>query len=63
METQELLAIEVNKSKIQKVMHLYNTKSERETIDQILDDIISVEDMRKTMEQYKGKGTFKKVYE
>jgi Arc/MetJ family transcription regulator len=63
MEGQEALAIEIDKAKIQKVMHIYGTKTERETINQILDDIIYVEKMRATMEKYKGKGTFKKVYE
>ncbi|MBC8230417.1 hypothetical protein H8E77_12795 [bacterium] len=63
METQEALAIKVDKGKIQKVMNIYGAKSEQETIDQILGDIIYVEEMKKTMEKYKSKGTFKKVYE
>ncbi|MFQ6039343.1 MAG: hypothetical protein ACE5PV_00700 [Candidatus Poribacteria bacterium] len=63
MESQEALAIEIDKAKIRKVMNIYGTKTERETINQILDDIIYVEEMKTAMEKYKGKGTFKKVYE
>jgi hypothetical protein len=63
MESQEALAIEVDKSKIQKVMNIYGTKSEIETINKILDDILYVEKMNTTMKKYEGKGTFKKVYE
>ena len=63
MDNQEALAIEIDKTKIQKVMHIYGTKSEQETINQILDDVIYLEEMKKTMEEYKGKGIFKKVYE
>lgn len=63
MESQEALAIAVDKEKIRKVMHIYGTKTERETINQILDDVIYVEEMKATVERYKNKGTFKKIYE
>lgn len=63
MESQEALSLEVDKAKIQKVMQIYGIKTEQETINKILDDIIYVEEMKKTMEKYKGKGTFKRVYE
>ena len=54
MESQEALAIEIDKAKIQKVMNIYGTKTERETINQILDDIIYVEKM-KTASEEEGK--------
>jgi len=51
MESQEALAIEVDKAKIQKVMHIYGTKNERETVNQILDDIIYMEEMNAASEE------------
>ena len=51
MENQEALAIEVDKAKIRKVMHIYGTKNERDTINQILDDIIYMEEMKTASEE------------
>lgn len=51
MEGQEALAIEVDKAKIQKVMNIYGTKTERETIDGILDDIIYMEEVKTASEE------------
>ena len=55
MESQEALVIEVNKAKIQKVMRIYGTKNERETVNQILDDILYVEEMKTVSEEKRHK--------
>jgi Arc/MetJ family transcription regulator len=51
MESQEALSIEVDKAKIQKVMRIYGTQNERETVNQILDDIIYMEEMNAASEE------------
>jgi len=63
MEMQEFIDLKVNKSKLDKVKKLYNSSSEHEIIDQILDDILYMANMMKHSKKYAGKGTLKKAYE
>ena len=49
-----------NTSKV--VKKIYNSHSEHEIIDQILDDILYMSDMLKHKKNYAGKGNFKKAY-
>lgn len=62
MEIQEFIDLKVNKSKLEKIKKIYNSPSEHEIIDQILDDILYMADMMKNKKNYAGNGNFKKAY-
>lgn len=63
MEIQEFIDLKVNKLKLEQVKKIYNSASEYEIIDQILDDILYMANMMKHSKKYAGKGNFKKAYE
>ncbi|MCU0643522.1 MAG: hypothetical protein MUC94_04615 [bacterium] len=52
MELQEYVDLKISKLKLEKIKKLYESKSEQEIIDQILDDIIYMTEMIKHMKKY-----------
>ncbi|MCI0494889.1 hypothetical protein L0Z72_07760 [candidate division KSB1 bacterium] len=62
MELQEYVDLKISKLKLEKIKKLYESKSEQEIIDQILDDIIYMTEMIKHMKKYEAKGNLKEVY-
>ncbi len=57
------IPMKLSRRKVERLRKLYDSASPDQAIEQMLDDRLYMEEMRRLMRKYKGKGNIKNVYE
>ncbi len=55
--------MKLSRQKVESLRKLYDSATPEQAIEQMLDDMLYMEEMRRLMKKYKGKGKIKNVYE
>ncbi|MCI0696017.1 hypothetical protein L0337_28955 [candidate division KSB1 bacterium] len=57
------IPMKLSRRKVERLRKLYDSTSPEQAIEQMLDDRLYMEEMRRLMRRYRGKGNIKNVYE
>jgi hypothetical protein len=57
------IPIKLSRRKVERLRKLYSSVTPEQAIEQMLDDRLYMEEMRRLMRRYRGKGNIKNVYE
>lgn len=63
MRKETYIPMKLSQRKVERLRKFYDSPTSKQAIEQMLDDRLYMEEMRRLMMKYKGKGNIKNVYE